>query len=348
MSTRYIPFDVLERFTRTTLLRSGVPEQDAAIVADCLLYANLCGVDSHGIVHLGHYLQRLANGSTNAKPDIRYSQPRRGLLQVDGGDGLGHAVMAHAIDHGIEVCRAEGNVAIVVGNSSHFGMAAYHIRKITQAHLVGMILTHTDARIVPTGARKPFFGTNPLAFGFPSSHEPLILDFATSSVPFGRISVANAEGRSIPLDWGLDQDGDPTTDPGKVVGLHPIAGHKGSGLAMVVDLFCSMFTGMSYGPHINRMFEDLDHPRKLGHFIALWDIGALLPLDQVNRRVDQYIAELHALPRRNPAVPVYFPGEPEALKRTERLAHGIPIEPGLFRELVELGRRLQVGLDGLE
>jgi len=75
--------------------------------------------------------------------------------------------MAHAIDRGIEVCRTEGSVAIVVANSSHFGMAAYHVRRITQANLVGMVMTHTDVRIVPTGARKPFSGTNPLAFGFP-------------------------------------------------------------------------------------------------------------------------------------------------------------------------------------
>jgi ureidoglycolate dehydrogenase (NAD+) len=348
MSTRYISSDTLEKFTRTALLRSGLSEPDAASVADCLLYANLAGVDSHGIVHLGHYLRRVANGSINARPNIGYSQPRRGILQVDGGDGLGHAVMAHAIERGIEVCRSEGNVTIVVSNSSHFGMAAYHVRRVTQANLVGMIMTHTDVRIVPTGARKPFSGTNPIAFGFPSSSEPLILDMATSSVPFGKISVAKAEGRRIPFDWGLDKDGEPTADPGEVVGLHPIAGHKGSGLAMVIDLFCAMFTGMPYGPHINRMFEDLDTPRKLGHFITLWDIGAIFPIDEVKQLVQSYISELHSLPRKDANVPIYFPGEPEALKRRERLAGGIPIDPGLLQELIELGQRLNIGLEGLE
>jgi len=347
MSLRHIPYSVLDQFTRTALLRSGVPDVDAAAVADCLLHANLSGVDSHGIVHLGHYLRRLANRTISAKPTIRYSQPRRGVLQVDGGDGLGHAVMTHAIDRGVEVCRTEGTVAIVVSNSSHFGMAAYHMRRITQANLVGMIMTHTDVRIVPTGARTPFIGTNPIAFGFPSSHEPLILDIATSSVPFGKVSVAKTEGRSIPTDWGLDKEGEPTTDPGKVVGLHPIAGHKGSGIAMVIDLFCAMFSGMPYGPHINRMFDDLEAPRKLGHFIALWDIEALVPIDELKRRVDDYIAELHALPRRDAAAPIYYPGELEALKRHERVASGIPVETGLLRELVELGGQLGIDATGL-
>lgn len=348
MSTQYVPYDILDNFTRTALIRSGVPETDAVAVADCLLHANLSGVDSHGIVHLGHYLRRLANRSINAKPNIRYSQPRPGIVQVDGDDGLGHAVMACAIDHGISVCRAEGTVAIVVSNSSHFGMAAHHVRRITQANLVGMVMTHADVRIVPVGARAPFAGTNPVAFGFPSSHEPLILDIATSSVPFGKISVAKVEGRSIPLDWGLDQSGEPTADAGKVVGLHPMGGHKGSGLAMVIDLFCSMFSGMPYGPHINRMFEDLETPRKLGHFLALWDVEALVPISELKRRVDDYITDLHMLPRRDPAVPIYYPGELEALKRAERLAQGIPIERGLLKELIELGHALNIELEELQ
>ena len=344
---RYVAYDTLKQFVRSTLERCGVPSDDAAIVAECLLYANLSGVDSHGIVHLGHYLRRLTNGTIKATPNIRYLSPRPAVLRVDGDDGLGHVVTARAIERGLSDCRSQGSAVIVIENSSHFGMAAYHIRKITQAHVVGMLLTHTDARIVPTGARRPFFGTNPVAFGFPSSDEPVILDMATSSVPFGKISVAKAEGRSIPLDWGLDQAGEPTAEPSKVVGLHPIAGHKGSGLAMIIDLFCAMFSGMAYGPHINRMFEDLEAPRKLGHFLALWDIEALVSRDELERRVDEYIAELHALPRRDPAVPVYFPGELEALKREERLASGIPIEAGLLQELVALGQRLEVKTEGL-
>jgi ureidoglycolate dehydrogenase (NAD+) len=205
-----------------------------------------------------------------------------------------------------------------------------------------MVTTHTDVRIVPEGARKPFAGTNPIAFGFPTGGEPFVLDFATTSVSFGKIALARAEGRSIPADWGLDENGEPTTDPNELVGMHAIAGYKGAGLAMVIDLFCSMFTGMPFGPHINRMYEELDAPRKLGHFVALWDIGALVPIEEVRSRVDQYIQELHGLPRRSPDTDVFFPGEPEARNRAERSTSGIPIEPGLLRELRELGERLGV------
>jgi len=131
------------------------------------------------------------------------------------------------------------------------------------------------------------------------------------------------------------------------VGLHPIAGHRGSGLAIVVGLFCAMFSGMSFGPHVNRMFEDLRTSRKLGHFIALWDVAVLVTIDDRKRRMRDYTAELHALPRSNPDTPVHFPGEPEALRRQERLASRIVIELGLLRELTEIGHRLGVSVESL-
>lgn len=332
----------LEGFVTRVLVRLGVPESDARLVADCLIYANLSGVDSHGIVRLPHYVTRLENRSINAMPEITMRQPRSSILSVDGDDGLGHVVTSRAVSRGMEICRETGSVMISVGNSSHFGMAGYYLRDITQAGLVGMVTTHTDVRIVPDGARKPFAGTNPIAYGFPTGGEPLVLDFATTSVSFGKIALARAENREIPADWGLDENGDPTTNPHKLEGMHAIAGHKGAGLAMIIDLFSSMFSSMPYGPHINRMYEELDAPRKLGHFISLWDIGALVPVDEVRARMDGYIAELHALPRQQPDIDVMFPGEPEARRRAERTEAGIPIEQGLLAELEQLAARIHI------
>lgn len=337
-----IPFDALRTYGEAVLAACGVPADDAATVVDCLLYANLSGVDSHGIIRLPHYVTRLSRRTINATPKITFDQPRSAILRVDGDDGLGHAVTKHAVDKAIPVCREQGSVTIVIGNSSHFGMAGWYLKQITEAGLVGMVTTHTDVRIVPHNARKPFAGTNPIAFGFPTQGEPFVLDFATTKVSFGKIALARTENRSIPDDWGFDENGDPTTDPHALEGMQPIASYKGSGLAMVIDLFSSMFSGMPYGPHINRMYEQLDAPRKLGHFITLWDIGALVPASEVRSRMEQYIEELHALPKQDQSEPVYFPGEPEAVRRAERRTNGIPIESGLVSELSELGTRLGV------
>ncbi len=329
-------------FAEAVLTACGVPHDDAAAVTDCLLYANLSGVDSHGIIRLPHYVTRLTNGSINATPNVAFDRPRPAILRVDGDDGLGHAVTKRAVEEAIPICREQGSVTIVVGNSSHFGMAGWYLRDITAAGLVGMVTTHTDVRIVPHNARRPFAGTNPIAFGFPTQGEPFVLDFATTKVTFGSIALARTENRSIPDDWGFDENGNPTTDPHALEGMEPIASYKGSGLAMVIDLLSSMFSGMPYGPHINRMYEELEQPRKLGHFITIWDIGALVPVDDVRARMEEYIRELHALPRRDPEQPIYFPGEPEALRRAERSRDGIPLEPGLIRILTETGSRLGV------
>ncbi len=337
-----IPSDSLRTYGEAVLTACGVPADDAATVTDCLVYANLSGVDSHGIIRLPHYVTRLSNGSIKAKPTVRFDRPRPSLVRVDGDDGLGHAVTKRGIDEAIPVCREQGSVTVAIGNSSHFGMAGYYLRDITAAGFVGLVTTHTDVRIVPYNARKPFAGTNPIAFGFPTEGEPFTLDFATTKVSFGKIALARTENRSIPDDWGFDENGDPTTDPHALEGMQPIATYKGAGLAMVIDLFSAMFSGMPYGPHINRMYEELDAPRKLGHFITMWDIGALVPINEVRSRMEHYIRELHALPKQDPDEPLYFPGEPEAVRRAERSRTGIPIEPGLLSQLGELGTRLGV------
>jgi ureidoglycolate dehydrogenase (NAD+) len=336
----------LQAYASGVLQSCGVPPADADTVAECLIYANLSGVDSHGIIRLPHYVRRLTNGTITAAPEITFDRVKPALVHVSGGDGLGHTVTKRAIEHGYEICREQGVVTLAIADSSHFGMAGYYLRDIAREGFVGLVTTHTDVRIVPEGARKPFAGTNPLAIGFPTGGEPLTLDFATTSVSFGKIALARTEGRSIPADWGLDKDGEPTTDPHKLEGMHAIAGYKGSGLAMVIDLFCSMFTGMPYGPNINRMYEELDRPRELGHFVTLWDIGALFPIAEIRARMDAYIEELHSLPRKDPDVPIYYPGEPEALRRNEREANGIPLEPGLMAELAELAKARSVRFPG--
>ncbi len=342
-----VAYQDLDRFVRAALEAVEVPADDAALVADCLVYANLSGVDSHGVVRLPHYVRRLTNGTIKTRPRITFDRPKPAIMRVDGDDGLGHVVTARAVEQGIAACREIGTVTLAIGNSSHFGMAGYYLRAVTEAGLVGMITTNTDAMIVPPGARRAFIGTNPLAYGFPTGGEPFVLDFATTLVSFGKVALARAEDKAIPDHWGVDEEGEPTTDPHRIRGMHPVGGYKGAGLAMAIDLFCSMFTGMPFGPHVNKMYLEMDAPRKLGHFITLWDIDAFVPVAEIRRRVDQFIEELHALATRSEDTKLFFPGEPEALRRAERRENGIPIESGLLAELRELAGRLGIDFSTL-
>ncbi|MBN1837204.1 MAG: Ldh family oxidoreductase [Spirochaetales bacterium] len=332
----------IERFTRAVLERKGVPSEDARIVADCLLTANLSGIDSHGVVRLAHYVHRLERGSINPAPRITIERRAPAVLHVDGEDGFGHVVACRAARAAAELCREQGTATAAIGRSSHFGPASYFLQEAVAAGLAGMAMTHTDALVVPHGAARRFVGTNPVAFGFPAPGAPFMLDISTSTVAYGKIALAQTEDRPIPRDWALDASGRPTTDPHTVDGMHPMAQHKGSGLALAIDVFCALLTGMPYGPHINRMYHEFDEPRRLGHFLSFWDISRFVPLDEFTGRIGQMIEELHGLPLFAGFERVYYPGEPEGERRAERRSRGIPVEQGLFRELCELGRRLGV------
>jgi ureidoglycolate dehydrogenase (NAD+) len=323
-----------------------VPEQDARIVAECLTTANLSGIDSHGIIRLSHYVKRLQNGTIKTHPNMRFEQTSPSTGVMYGDDGLGHVVTYSACTEAIRMAKENGSGTVVVRDSSHFGMTGYYINRITSEGCIGIMMTDTDAFLIPFGARKPFFGTNPLAVGFPTDGIPVTLDMATTSIPYGKIALAKVEGKPIPADWGFDADGNPTTDPNKIAGLHPIAGPKGSGLAMIIDIFCSVLSGMPFGPHINKMYTELDQPRKLGHFVQVLDVSRFMPLEQFKSYLGQMLEEFQALPPAQGFSKVYYPGQIEGERRALREKEGLPIDPGLYRELAELGERFGIPFPG--
>jgi ureidoglycolate dehydrogenase (NAD+) len=336
--------DVLRAFVEEVLVAVDVPRPDAAIVADCLLTANLSGVDSHGIVRLAHYVRRLENGTIQTRPAISYEQMAPSMGIVDGGDGLGHVVTYQACTQAMALAKESGSGVVSVCNSSHFGMTGFYIQRLVSEGYIGWMMTATDAFLIPFASRKPFFGTNPIAIGFPTNGIPVILDMATTSIPYGKIAMAQTEGQPIPDHWGFDDQGNPTTDPHAIAGLHPIAGPKGSGLAMVIDIFCSVLSGMPWGPHVNAMYGELDKPRKLGHFVAAFDVSRLMPLETFKRRLGEMLSEFGQLPPAEGFEQVYYPGQIEGLRREQRRAEGIPIDPGLYDELHRLGNRFDVSL----
>jgi ureidoglycolate dehydrogenase (NAD+) len=332
----------IERFIRAVLESKRVPPEDARIVSDCLVMANLSGIDSHGVIRLAHYVRRLELGSIKAEPHVTVEHRAPSILCVDGDDGFGHVVGYRAVKASMDVCRSQGTVTVAVGRSSHFGPASFFLGEPVAAGFAGMVATNTDALVVPHGAARRFVGTNPIAFGFPAPGPPFMFDVSTSTISYGKVALARKENRRIPEEWALDESGRPTTDPRKVAGMHPMAAHKGSGLALSIDVFCALMTGMPFGPHINRMYFELEEPRCLGHFMTFWDISRFVPLEEFKRRMGQMIDELHELPRYRECEHIYYPGEVEARHRSERLEKGIPLEEGLYRELSELGRRVNV------
>ncbi|MBN1400975.1 MAG: Ldh family oxidoreductase [Anaerolineae bacterium] len=344
--THVIAADTLFSFVEAVFVARGVPRDDAHIVAECLLTANLSGVDSHGVVRLAHYIRRLDSGTIKTQPQWRFERKAPSMGVMDGDAGLGHVVTYHACTRAMELADESGTGIVAIRNSSHFGMTGYYVNRVVNQGYAAMMMTDTDPFLIPFGSRKAFFGTNPIAFGFPKDGIPVILDMATTSIPYGKIALAQTEGKSIPAEWGYDADGNPTTDPNAVAGLHPIAGPKGSGLAMVIGILCSVLSGVPWGPHINKMYTEMDEPRNLGHFVLVMDIDRIMPIEVFKERLGEMCAEMNTLPPAPGFKQVLYPGQIEGMTRERRAKDGIPIDPGLYAELSALGQRFGVPFPG--
>ncbi|MBP1993702.1 ureidoglycolate dehydrogenase [Paenibacillus eucommiae] len=319
------------------LTKAGIAHEHARITADVLVHANLRGVDSHGVLRMEHYIQKITHGGINANPQITVHPTGPVTATVDGDDGLGHIIAEKAMSHAIELARASGIGMVGATNSSHCGALSYFAEMAARQNMIGMVMTNTDKMVVPFGGSQAFFGTNPMAFGFPSGTKPpIIVDMATSSVAYGKILESLQAGKSIPADWAVDAEGKPVTDPHQFSALLPFGGAKGYALGLVVDIFAGILTGSPYGPHVSQMYGgDYTDRRKLGHFFCAIDVSRFTGRDSFLANIDQMMDELHTVPPAPGNKGVMLPGEPEYLRACDRQDKGIPIPLELFQYLNE-------------
>lgn len=330
-----VQHDKLKDLCFRKLNQAGVPSEHAEVVADVLIHADLRGVNSHGVLRTEHYVKRIKEGGINPAPAIHVKDTGVTTAIVDGDDGFGHVIAKKAMDVAIERARENGVGMVSVINSSHCGALSYFVNQAARENLIGMATTHTDKVVVPFGGKKPFFGTNPIAFGFPAKqNDPIIFDMATSHVAFGKVLQAREANQPIPSDWGVDAEGNPTTDPNRVSALLPMGGPKGYGLAMVVDVLSGILTGSAYGPHIHPMYGDYDRMRKLGHFVCAFNPAAFTNIDSFLTNMDEMIKEIHEIPPATGMDRVMVPGEPEQVKKQNRLDKGIPIPESIYQYLL--------------
>ncbi|TWT27911.1 ureidoglycolate dehydrogenase [Planomicrobium sp. CPCC 101110] len=331
MTTVKVPFEEVESLIEAKLIRSGVASEHAAKVAQILIHADLRGVNSHGALRTEHYISRLEAGGINPKPEIsfRSTGPVTGI--VDGNDGFGHVIADAAMGHAIEMAKENGVGMVTAMNSSHCGALSYFVQEATKHNLIGIAMTHTDKIVVPFGGREAFLGTNPIAYGVPAkSEKPFILDMATSNVALGKILQHKAEGKEIPLGWGVDEQGTPVADPAKVVSLSPFGGPKGSGLSMIVDIFSGLLAGMAFGPHINKMYGDLDKKRKLGHYFCAINPSAFTDLESFLTQMDAMIQEIRKVPPAEGFTSVLVPGEIEQRNEEHNRETGVQIAAATY------------------
>jgi len=202
-------------------------------------------------------------------------------------------------------------------------------------------MTHSSSVVVPHGGKHKYFGTNPISFAFArKGGEPVCLDMATSQVAWNRVLNARIEGRDLEPGLAVDADGKPTIDAQAAAAAVPLGGpvygYKGYGLAFMVDLLCGALNGMTFGRHINAMYEDLEHPRKIGHMLMAIDPGRFAGGDSLEETVDAVVQDLKTQGE------ILFPGEPELVEERERLAHGIPIDAEALKDMRAWSTKLGV------
>jgi len=334
MSTVTLKHEEAKQLVINKLTAAGLVEDHAAKIGDILVHADLRNVNSHGVLRTEHYVNRLNAGGINPNAQISFNQtgPVTGI--VDGDDGFGHVIGDTAMDHAIQMAKENGVGMVTAMNSSHCGALSYFVQKAAEANLIGIAMTHTDKIVVPFGGKTSFLGTNPIAYGVPAkNHKPFILDMATSAVALGKVLQYKEEGKSIPEGWGVDADGQSVTDPAEVVSLTPFGGPKGYGLSLIVDIFSGLLAGAAFGPHVAKMYGDLDKKRHLGHYFCAINPANFTDLETFLTNMDQMIDELHQAEPAPGFSQVFVPGEIEQLNEERNREQGITIASTVYEYL---------------
>jgi ureidoglycolate dehydrogenase (NAD+) len=335
-----VPAQTLRDWATRCFAAAGMTHDDASLLATSLVQTSLWGIDSHGVALLPHYLDRLANGTIKAQSQLAIHRTGAATALVEADQGHGIVVAHRAMGEAVRIAREQGIGAVGVRNSSHCGAIGLYARAAARQGCVGLAFTHADSVAVPHGGRRPFFGTNPIAIAFPRGNgEPVCLDMATTSIPFGRVRNARREGHALPLETAVDARGAFTTDAQAAIAVAPLGGreygYKGYALALMIDLLCGPLVGNSFGPHLTPMFAALDQPRRIGAFFIALDPERFAGGAALAAQVDAMASELAA----EPGAPL-MPGDPECAVAAQRGRDGIPIEPGLAGQFASCSARL--------
>ncbi len=339
--------DAHRAFSERAFLAVSVPKLDAAVIADSLLEADLRGVYSHGIQLLHRYVRGLRNG-INPTSEVTTVADAGGLVVLDGGGGMGQIVAVRAMSLAIDRARSHGAATVVVRSSNHLGALAYYGMMAVDQGMIGVCSTSGPAVMAPWGGVTETLGNNPFCVAAPAGETyPVVLDMATSTAARNKIRVAAAKGESLPPDWALDRQGRPTTDAEEaLLGLvAPMAGAKGFGLTVALEVLSSVLSGGLIGKEVPRdalASSDVFYPVRASHYFHAVDVGKVMPLDEFTARVDSLARQVHESDLAEGTDAVYMPGEIEFLTRERRLAEGIPISPAVMATIDRVAAEISV------
>lgn len=339
-----IASEPLREFTKEVFVRVGLSPEDAEMEAEVLVWANLRGVDSHGVLRISWYLDRVQAGLMNPTPDIRFLKETPATVLVDADHGFGPPVTALIMKRMMKKAKEVGIGWGLIRNITHQGAMGYYPLMAAKEDMAGIAIVCSPPNMAPYGARAAGVHNSPIAISVPAKrHRPLILDMATSVAAGGKLLLAIDKGVSIPEDWALDKKGEPTTDPKLATILIPSGGPKGSGLALMFECLSSMMVG---SPLLGPALLGEEHVARAtqNSVVAAINIGTFTDVESYKEHIDNLIEALKALPKAEGFEEILLPGEPEDNVYDERIRHGIPLPEGTLRNLRSVAERLGIEL----
>lgn len=339
--------DELINFASLVYQEYGVPKTDADILADSLVQADLWGHQSHGLLRLPWYAERLKKRVMTPETKLSYVSDSGALGVIDANDGIGQVAATIAMNDAIERAKKFGIGAIAVRNSNHFGTCMYYTQKAAEQNCIGFLTTNGSPAIAPWGGMKKIIGTNPWSYASPAGrYAPMILDIANTAVARGKIYLAKNRNEQIPPGWALNSKGEPTTDPQEAIDgiILPMAGHKGYAISAMMDVLSGVISGSCWGEKVHGPYN-YERKSGAGHFMLAIKIETFRNIKDFNQEIEQMIESIKATPKTPGTEQIYYPGELESINDRNNRRNGIRYPIGTVNELKRIAGELNLNFD---
>ena len=334
------PYEELEVFGRKLLATTPMSEEEAATVVKVLLDTNLRGMDTHGINMLPFYVKRY--NAIEHRP-ITVAEDKGAGCVIDGGNHTGQMTSMFALKKAMEKADKFGVGLALVKESCHNGAVGYYASLAAEAGYIALSTTTVMPLLAPWGGLDPFVGNNPYAIGYPYKEMPIVLDVANTVTARQKIFSYAREGWKLPDGWAMDKDGNPTNDPQEAINglLMPVGGHKGAGLALMIDLILGTLAGGTYARSIcaNTVTEKEQH---IAHMIFVMNPDFYMSREALDAHTEQYVKDFRNVRKKADVEQLLLPGELEWQRIQDRKANGIPVSTAILKELNAFAESLGV------
>ena len=356
----HVPWERLVRFATEAYVAAGMPPELARDAAEALVDADGHGTTTHGLKNLRNYVTTLKEGRANPRPKIRVVGGGKAGVVMSADNALGHVAAYAGMRKAIELAREYGTGTVIVRDSNHYGHSGFWASLPVRHNMIGFAVTNATAGIAAWGGMEPLLGNNPPSWAIPTrvvdpaaplgpgEYEPVFLDIALSVVAGNRLDIYRRRGEPIPEGWALDKDGTPTTDPtARQHGgtLAPIAGYKGTGLAIVLSMITSFLADAPFDWDRTDPATGQRLPGRTGHWFAAYDVAQFVDLETFTRNVRETRDRIRGTPPKAGVERVYAPGDLENAKARQARAEGVPLEQFTLDDLAWLAEHLGIEYD---